>query len=535
MDASTFFERAEALAGLGRFDDAVAELRRGLAQVPDDADLLGYLGWLSFFAADPETAEDCARRTLALRPHDARALNTLCEVTVALGRHDEARAVAEELCERYPDWPTSHLHLAYALIHDKRRPFKARRERRARAREAVDRAVSLDPDDVEVLRRAGALLLQLHENAEAEKLAERGLALEPEHEGLMLVAAHSKQSADPVASAGGPLVDAIRSASAQAAANKLFSGVLATNPQQRGVAREMTDGLWTRIQFLASAAVFLAAALMVIAYLVVGDPAPTSHRTRVKAGEALLMLPLLWLLLIFTVRSGLPKRFIRRLFAKAWWVWLALPMTAAGGLAVMALAMGMATRSTSGMVATQGSYVGGITRAIGYTVCWLVAAELLIVFARLRADARTGLFPHDDEGDRAALVAAKGSLAGLGRVGFAAVFALVPVFAQRWETRPEAAGGFAAVAVALAVPPLVTTTARWARVLRGPRQKALVVVSLLVAGAGLALAVEFADRHADEYDPPPTPFQEDLRERLPDPLDVPTFAPIDPVVPPPTP
>lgn len=504
------FERAEVLAAVGRSEEAIEELRRGLAESPRDPELLGYLGWLSFFAGRPDDAEQAAQGVLAIRPHDARALNTLVEATVAAGRYDEGLEYARQLCEHYPDWQTSHLHLAHALASDPRGGGKAKRARAERVRSAIGEALLIAPEDVETLRRSAALHDAIGDRLEAERLVERGLEIEPGNESLLLHAANLKGH-DTVPSAN-PLIRLFRSSANETEALRLLSGVLAENPQQRAVVRSISDSVWLRTQMLAGVALGLLVMLMLICYLAFGDAAQaTSPRSRVRFGEALLMIPAIWFLTFLGLRDkGLPKRFLRRLYAKAWWVWGGIALAVVGGLGTVLIGFALLIRT--GQIETMGSYVGGITRSLGFLAWVLLIAELLIVLARFRAESATGLFPRNEDGGAAAREGLLLAAWGLLRAVAGGLLALVPILAAPIAMRPEAAGGFAAVAAAVAVPPLVRFVLALSRVCSIGWGRALVAAGLLLAAASIAGTWMLADRHASEFDPPPTPMELEMRE-----------------------
>src|SRR5690606_6222057 len=152
---------------------------------------------------------------------------------------------------------------------------------------------------------------------------------------------------------------------------RLLSGVLAENPQQRAVVRSISDSVWLRTQMLAGVALGLLVMLMLICYLAFGDAAQaTSPRSRVRFGEAQLMIPAIWFLTFLGLRDkGLPKRFLRRLYAKAWWVWGGIALAVVGGLGTVLIGFALLIRT--GQIETMGSYVGGITRSLGF-LAWVL-------------------------------------------------------------------------------------------------------------------------------------------------------------------
>lgn len=527
-----YFDRADALNNFGRLDQAIVELRRGLGEFPEDPDLLGYLGWLLFFAGQPEQAEEAAKSALAVRPADDRALNTLCEVTIAAGRVDEGLAHARELQQHFPDWPVSHLNAAYALLADTTGSRAQKRARRTEARACLDRALELAPEHVPTLHRVTVMLRRLDEPETAWETLDRALALDPSNDGLLLLAAERE-----AARVSGPqhLQGLGLSAGHEAAALRLMSGVLAENPDHRGAAREISDQVWARTQLLAGLALWMLVGLSTFAYLVFGEPMAGSQRTRMRFAEALLMLPAAWFVLLFVIRvKGLPKRFMRRLYAPVWWVWIGYAIAALGGLGVMLWALSLGLRSGETQLAMQGSYVGGITMGIGFTAWLLLIAELLFVFARFRSEQRSGLYPRDEEGLAAARAEGRAGLWGTIRVGVAVLIVLMPLYAAPIAMRPEAAGGFAAVAAAFGFPPLVTLLLRFGRILalrravegsetassgsRSGRSGSGIIVlitliALILSAFGIVGTWLLADRHAAEFDPPATPWELESQER----------------------
>lgn len=514
-----FFERAEALRSFGREEEAIVELRRGLAEYPDDAELLGFLGWVLFFAGHPQESEDAAQRALAARPGDARALNTLSTITAVDGRFDESLDYARQLQAGFPDWEVAHLNAATALLEDPRGPRAARKARREEVRECIATARSLAPEDPETLRRVSIMLGVLGDDAASSEALDLALAADPLNHELQLLAA-AREDRLAARTSGAPAVKMIGAAAHEAAALKILSGVLAENPAQRHLAREISDSVWVRTQWLAGIALWFTAGLALFAYFLFGEAFETTARTRTRLGELLLFVPIMWFALFFTIRRrGLPKRFIRRLFAPVWWVWLGLGLAAVGGLGMILQALALMARSGESALHMQGSYVGGNTMFLGFVAWLLVIAELLIIAARFVSAQRSGLVSRGAAGVAYAKYEFKESLFGFIRIGIAAAVAATPLFASGIARRPEAAGVCAVLGLALALGSFVWFLLSLGRLVaaqsesRRPIAWAIYAVAAAVAVAGVAGTWVLADRHAAEFDPPPTPWQLEMREQ----------------------
>ncbi len=111
---------ARAACACGRPEVARGYLRRGLAFVPDEADVLATLGWVELAEGHVEEAEARFATTTAVDWHGhedgqllARALWAYC--LLRLGQADVAALALQAVIDRRPDWPAPRLTLAHAL------------------------------------------------------------------------------------------------------------------------------------------------------------------------------------------------------------------------------------------------------------------------------------------------------------------------------------------------------------------------------------------------------------------------------------
>ncbi len=197
--------QALALQQQGRLPEARRLFEQVLAERPDHADALHFLGVLTAQAGDAAGGARLIERALGLSPGRPMYLCNLGKIYRALGRTDEAialyrqaiavdaafapawnflgialdeRGEADEAIAAFeraiaiaPKFPGAHLNLGVALKH---------RGRAAEAAEAYRRALALNPRSAEAWSNLGAALKQLGDFAGAIAAHERALALRPD-------------------------------------------------------------------------------------------------------------------------------------------------------------------------------------------------------------------------------------------------------------------------------------------------------------------------------------------------------------------
>jgi len=159
-------QRAELLADLGQYDEAVTELAGALARDPEDAAALGLLVSVHLAAERPEQALDAADRALAVEPGTLALLVRRALALIDLRRFGEAARLADAMLSAAPD--SAYAQRSGAAILGEARNGQA-------ALDAAWRAVQLAPDDAEghlVLSMVAARLEQydLAERAYREAL-----------------------------------------------------------------------------------------------------------------------------------------------------------------------------------------------------------------------------------------------------------------------------------------------------------------------------------------------------------------------------
>lgn len=159
---------------LGRFPEAVTELRLAGELVPGSHRVLAELGRACSLAADHALAATLLREGLRELPDDARTchLHQLLGATCrALGRHDEAVAAFQAALRWRPADARLLVNLGHALT---------AAGRLDEARDAFERALRIEPDLLSALRNLGTLCLKLERYDRAVETLGRAVLIAPD-------------------------------------------------------------------------------------------------------------------------------------------------------------------------------------------------------------------------------------------------------------------------------------------------------------------------------------------------------------------
>lgn len=165
-------DRAQLLINGRRFRLAEEELRRGLADEPENAMMHAQLALC--MVEDParrKEALDMARLATAYDPGNATMWYALSRVADRVGEVREAESAAATALSLAPDAPVVLLEAARLLMEDQR--FRA-------AMTLVERALAIDPDDEAAQMLAGAVRSRQGMHARARAHFDRALELSPE-------------------------------------------------------------------------------------------------------------------------------------------------------------------------------------------------------------------------------------------------------------------------------------------------------------------------------------------------------------------
>ena len=159
------------LLDLGQLDESVASYRRALEIKPDYAEAHSNLGNASRGLGRLDEAVASYRRAVLLRPEFSEALNNLGIALRDLGRLDEAVACYRRALEIKPDYAEAHSNLGIAL---------RLQGRTAEAEASCRRALEIAPE----LAATIVVLAESHADqgqfAAAEDLFKRAISMEPE-------------------------------------------------------------------------------------------------------------------------------------------------------------------------------------------------------------------------------------------------------------------------------------------------------------------------------------------------------------------
>lgn len=139
---------AQAL-GLGRADQAAAQLAPALASHPDHPEVLRLHAGILSLRGDHASARAAIERAVELRPMDALYHNTLATVLGTAGDFDAAIRTLHRACELQPGLASAWYNLGVMLT---------RSVRNEEAADALRRAVELAPDNMDARALLGDLL-----------------------------------------------------------------------------------------------------------------------------------------------------------------------------------------------------------------------------------------------------------------------------------------------------------------------------------------------------------------------------------------
>jgi tetratricopeptide (TPR) repeat protein len=167
-------DRARALAGVGRLEQAERAVRDGLVDTPSDPELLALLAGLRRLQDDSRAALEFADMAVAMAPGQAVMHIERAECLLMLDRAAEALESAREAVRLAPDRPEPHRSAARCLTllsrHDE-------------AREAAGRAVTIAPHSVDDLMTLAEVERHAGHRAAARAATARALAEDPEDPG----------------------------------------------------------------------------------------------------------------------------------------------------------------------------------------------------------------------------------------------------------------------------------------------------------------------------------------------------------------
>jgi tetratricopeptide (TPR) repeat protein len=173
LSSEEYDERAHALYNEGKYDEALAVLREGLALYPQAVELHVGLGYARLAREEYAWARRSFDDALALDAEHEDALAGLGEVLMKFGQHDQALRTFERTLELgYDDDIELMLQVGRALF---------REGQIDEAKRYFDTAVRQTPDNAEAVACVGYTLHRLGDDTGAAEALERALALDEDH------------------------------------------------------------------------------------------------------------------------------------------------------------------------------------------------------------------------------------------------------------------------------------------------------------------------------------------------------------------
>jgi len=180
------WEKAISLYKQGRYEEAIREFEQVLAESPDHADSLKYIGLAWFQLKEHGRALEPLRRTLELKERegrvDAELYLALGQSLLSLKRFSEALPPLEKLARLQPGSATNLylLGVVYANL-----------DRLEESLAVMRRSLQLNPNDTDTIQYIASRQLQAGQVREALALVRQGLSIAPESPELLRLLAES--------------------------------------------------------------------------------------------------------------------------------------------------------------------------------------------------------------------------------------------------------------------------------------------------------------------------------------------------------
>lgn len=379
-------ERADALLGFGRPDEARTVLTAAVVGAPDDVRLWATLARAERARYDHAASRVAAERALAIDPEHAGAMWTRLNALLNTNERLEAKRAADRLLDRSPDWAQAHLLWAFAHTRWSRAKRTITEEQIwpladvPRAAAALDRALELAPHDAVLLADAAGCYRALSWTDEtyrpqATAALDRALELDPNNEWVMLAAGSAMHAPGRVANA---------------------AQVLAQHPTSWEALRRVDHGVWNLVSIPVAIVTWLLLASVLGAHVAAGGGADVVTKA---LGWAVTGIVALWVL-VAEVNSfvAFPRGLLRRTARRIPLVPVVLVLTAVTWIA----GTGIAVVLLAGIVPPDGDAVAALVAVLAVALLLESAARSAITIARRRTQVRSGLWagPVADRGRR---------------------------------------------------------------------------------------------------------------------------------------
>lgn len=202
MDASDIdatLNKIYALAEIEKYESALREAQTALASNPHHQPLLVAVGYLLINTERAGQALPYLQQAIGKDPADHWAIALLAFVHEIKGELSTAIQLYEECLKLAPEEPKYYLDYANVLAQDANtiRYGNMRKAFSERILDYVHHAISLAPEDPDIVGEAAHILRNEGEQKEARQLVIAGLSLAPQHEGLRYLLAELDGVYDP--------------------------------------------------------------------------------------------------------------------------------------------------------------------------------------------------------------------------------------------------------------------------------------------------------------------------------------------------
>jgi tetratricopeptide (TPR) repeat protein len=150
----------EALDGLGRTPEAIAEFQAAAKVAPQEPDVNFGLGYLQWKSGHFDEAKLSFQNELALDPNHAQALAYLGDIAMKEDNFDQALPYLQKAVRQRNDLRIAYVDLGAVLMQQKRYP---------EAMTALQQAIRLDPSQPDAHFRLGRLYQVLSKPADADR------------------------------------------------------------------------------------------------------------------------------------------------------------------------------------------------------------------------------------------------------------------------------------------------------------------------------------------------------------------------------
>ncbi|HKJ68076.1 MAG TPA: tetratricopeptide repeat protein [bacterium] len=186
----TYGSLATAYLLLDEIDTAKKTFERALENDPDNFNVLFNYGRLLAEEGQNERAIELLQKAREIDPENSSATQLLSNLYIKIGKTEEALDMMQRAIDQDPENPTLYfnkaiLHIRLAQSFDENEQQDQRKQQYDQAIQAMETAVSINPDDMEALIRVGELYQELERWEEARDAFEKVLEEQPDNADVM--------------------------------------------------------------------------------------------------------------------------------------------------------------------------------------------------------------------------------------------------------------------------------------------------------------------------------------------------------------